>query len=135
MDDVEQKHDVQVKIKSASGSRKQQHQDQAGKMDREVLELRLPRDQLLLRGNEKVSPKIASLQERISQFSGQDRGKELGLSLVKDKFGYPLPSPDREPAPSSVLRGGVQAKKELFMRPVSSPDQVMTAVTARMTAS
>merc|ERR1712038_42851 len=29
LDDVEQKHDVQVKIKSASGSRKQQHQDQA----------------------------------------------------------------------------------------------------------
>merc|ERR1711923_280068 len=30
LDDVDQKHDVQVKIKSASGSRKQQqHQDQA----------------------------------------------------------------------------------------------------------
>ena len=101
----------------------QQHHDQAGKMDREVLELRLPKDQLMMRGNEKVSPKIASLQERISQFNVQEaqgRGKELGLSLVKDKFGYP--SPDREPEPSSVLRGGVQTKKELFMRGVSSPE-------------
>ena len=108
----------------------QQHQDQAGKMDREVLELRLPKDQLFIRGNEKISPKIASLQERISQFNVQEaqgRGKELGLSLVKDKYGYPLQppsvSPDREPDPSTVLRGGVQSKKELFMRGVSSPDQ------------
>ena len=107
----------------------QQQQDQAGKMDREVLELRLPKDQLFIRGNEKISPKIASLQERISQFNVQEaqaRGKELGLSLVKDKFGYPLQppgvSPDREPEPSSVIRGGVQSKKELFMRGVSSPD-------------
>ena len=74
-------------------------------------------------GVETAVTAVSLLQERISQFSGQERGKELGLSLVKDKFGYPLPSPDREPAPSSVLRGGVQAKKELFMRPVSSPDQ------------
>ena len=108
----------------------QQHQDQAGKMDREVLELRLPKDQLFIRGNEKISPKIASLQERISQFNVQEaqgRGKELGLSLVKDKYGYPLQppgvSPEREPEPSTVLRGGVQSKKELFMRGVSSPDQ------------
>ena len=108
----------------------QQHQDQAGKMVREVLELRLPKDQLFIRGNEKISPKIASLQERISQFNVQEaqgRGKELGLSLVKDKYGYPLQppgvSPDREPEPSSVLRGGVQSKMELFMRGVSSPDQ------------
>ena len=105
----------------------QQQPDQAGKMDREVLELRLPKDQLFIRGNEKISPKIASLQERISQFNVHEgRGKELGLSLVKDKFGYPLQppgvSPDREPEPSSVLRGGVQSKKELFMRGVTSPD-------------
>ena len=84
------------------------------KIDRELLELKLPKDQFLKSSNDKISPKIASLQERISQFQeGQIKGKELGLSLHKDKFGYPL---QKESEPSNVLRGGVQSKKEMFLK-------------------
>ena len=93
------------------------------KIDRELLELKLPKDQFLKTNNEKISPKIASLQERISQFQdGQNKSKDLALSLHKDKFGYPLQNSKqeqtgpRESEPSIVLRGGVtvQSKKEIF---------------------
>ena len=101
------------------------------KIDRELLELKLPKDQFLKTNNEKISPKIASLQERISQFQdGQGKGKDLALSLHKDKFGYPVKTPVKPPAqnskkdptgpaatePSNVLRGGVQSKKEIFLK-------------------
>ena len=106
-----------------------------------MLELRLPRDQIVLRGNEKISPKIASLQERISQFSLQQDGgnngglKNMELTLTKDRFGYPVngasPVTDAQakpnqtnPEPSNVLKGQVQSKKELFMKQLSSPDHV-----------
>ena len=101
------------------------------KIDRELLELKLPKDQFLKTNNEKISPKIASLQERISQFQDvQGKGKDLALSLHKDKFGYPVKTPVKTPAqnsrkdqagppetePSNVLRGGVQSKKEMFLK-------------------
>ena len=90
------------------------------KIDRELLELKLPKDQFLKSSNDKISPKIASLQERISQFQdGQTKGKELGLSLHKDKFGYPL---QKESEPSNVLRGGVQSKKEMFLKQQGSSE-------------
>ena len=101
------------------------------KIDRELLELKLPKDQFLKTNNEKISPKIASLQERISQFQDvQGKGKDLALSLHKDKFGYPVKTPLKTPVqnsrkdqpappetePSNVLRGGVQSKKEIFLK-------------------
>ena len=99
------------------------------KIDRELLELKLPKDQFLKTNNEKISPKIASLQERISQFQDvQGKGKDLALSLHKDKFGYPVKTPVKPPVqnskkdptgprePSNVLRGGVQSKKEMFLK-------------------
>ena len=121
----------------------QQQMLEAGKIDREVLELRLPKDQMLLRGNDKISPKIASLQERISQFNipdSQSKNKELGLMLHKDKFGYPVQnssvSPSKDavaqsqqssqppPEPSNMLKGQVQSKKEMFMKQLSSPSNI-----------
>ena len=100
----------------------QQHHQDTG--NREVLELKLPRDQVMVRGSEKISPKIASLQERISQFGGDKSNTGLALSLHKDKFGYPL-SPEQESqleTSNNVLRGGVQSKKEMFLKQLSSPD-------------
>ena len=95
------------------------HHDTGG--NRELLELRLTHDQVTSRVSDKISPKIASLQERISQFSVGDKSKDLGLSLHKDKFGYPVHSPDQDtPEPSNVLKGQVQSKKEIFMKQLSS---------------
>ena len=98
-----------------------QHPDSG---NREVLELRLPKDQVMVRANDKISPKIASLQERISQF-GDKIPNGLALSLHKDKFGYPL-SPEQEAAKAqesgNALKGGVQSKKEMFLQQISSPD-------------
>ena len=98
-----------------------QHPDSG---NREVLELRLPKDQVMVRANDKISPKIASLQERISQF-GDKIPNGLALSLHKDKFGYPL-SPEQEAAKAqesgNALKGGVQSKKEMFLQQISSSD-------------
>ena len=101
--------------------------------DREVLELRVAAHQKAAPAtsdNNALSPKIASLQERLAQLSsidGQARpGKEMSLTLTKDRYGYPVhgkregpSSPQQQQAPtqaptrqetadrSNVLRGQV----------------------------
>ena len=98
--------------------------------DREVLELRVAAHQKVAppaSDSNALSPKIASLQERLAQLSsidGQARpGKEMSLTLTKDRYGYPVQgkregsSPQQAPtqAPtrqetadrSNVLRGQV----------------------------
>ena len=98
--------------------------------DREVLELRVAAHQKPAppaSDSSALSPKIASLQERLAQLSsidGQARpGKEMSLTLTKDRYGYPVhgkregTSPQQGPnqAPtrqetadrSNVLRGQV----------------------------
>ena len=116
-----------------------------GNPDREVQEVKVDREVVeMARGSrDKVSPKIASLQERIQLLKGEEgqgkgnfaparspegvmKGKELGLNLTKDKFGYPLPegkvrSPPDAPD-SNIVKGGVQNKREIFMRHLGSPD-------------
>merc|ERR1711952_301672 len=84
------------------------------------LELRPGREQA--RPGDKISPKIASLQERIGQLGEAKAGpKELGLALTKDRYGYPS-SPAPCPAPASPLKGGVASKLELFSS--SSPQDL-----------
>ena len=84
------------------------------------LELRPGREQP--RPGDKISPKIASLQERIGQLGEAKAGpKELGLALAKDRYGYPS-SPAPCPAPASPLKGGVASKLELFSS--SSPQDL-----------
>lgn len=112
--------------------------------DREVLELRVPKDQRFMAENDKISPKIASLQERISQFNipdFQNKGKDLVLTLQKDKYGYPLQSASgkspgqehktlpkvhetmtKESDKNNFLKGQVQNKRDMFMRQMSSPE-------------
>ena len=111
--------------------------------DREVLELRVPKDQRFMAENDKISPKIASLQERISQFNIPDfhnKGKDLVLTLPKDKHGYPLqsaggksPGQEQKTLPkvhetmtkesdNNFLKGQVQNKRDMFMRQMSSPE-------------
>ena len=98
--------------------------------DREVLELRVAAHQKSVPAasdNNALSPKIASLQERLAQLSsidGQARpGKEMSLTLTKDRYGYPVQgkregtSPQQAPTQpptrqetadrSNVLRGQV----------------------------
>lgn len=100
--------------------------------DREVLELRVAAHQKSVPAasdNNALSPKIASLQERLAQLSsidGQARpGKEMSLTLTKDRYGYPVQgkregnSPQQQQGPtqaptrqetadrSNVLRGQV----------------------------
>ena len=65
--------------------------------DREVLELRVAAHQKVAppaSDSNALSPKIASLQERLAQLSsidGQARpGKEMSLTLTKDRYGYPV---------------------------------------------
>merc|ERR1719228_2237884 len=94
--------------------------------------------------NDKISPKIASLQERISQFNipeFQNKGKDLVLTLQKDKYGYPLQSAGgkspgqehktlpkvhetmtKESDKNNFLKGGVQNKRDMLMRQMSSPE-------------
>ena len=100
--------------------------------DREVLELRVAAHQKAVPAasdNNALSPKIASLQERLAQLSsidGQARpGKDMSLTLTKDRYGYPVQgkregnSPQQQQGPtqaptrqetadrSNVLRGQV----------------------------
>merc|ERR1719295_958180 len=113
--------------------------------DREVLELRVAAHQKVAppaSDSNALSPKIASLQERLAQLSsidGQARpGKEMSLTLTKDRYGYPVqgkregssPQQAATQAPtrqetadrSNVLRGQVQTKRDIFMRQGSSPE-------------
>ena len=109
--------------------------------EREVQEMKVSREVKDLRNLKPTrdSPKVATLQERISLLKGQEvsGGKDMALSLHKDKFGYPMiekKSPhqdqsqgrkeklDEKPSSSNIPKGGVQSKREIFMRHISSPD-------------
>ena len=111
------------------------------RVDREMLELRVSPNQKVS-PDSALSPKIASLQERLAQLSNSGEpqvrpGKEMSLSLAKDRYGYPLqgrtkeqgsPQQGREPSRletaerGNVLRGQVESKRDLFMRQTSSPE-------------
>ena len=95
--------------------------------EREVLEVRVAkefREVQAARPSALKDNKIPSLKERISLLKG-DEG--MTLNLVKDRFGYPLPappgkSPRQDDKTSPIVKGGVQNKREIFMRQISSPD-------------
>merc|ERR1719422_654730 len=164
---VQQKHSPVVELTSeelsafiippppatAAGGR-QGGVQRGGGGDREVLELRVAAQQKQAPDNA-LSPKIASLQERLAQLSSSTEaqgrpGKEMSLTLTKDRYGYPVQgkgkgevqstregpsSPKTSQAPpsrqetadrSNVLRGQVQTKRDIFLRQGSSPEIVKT---------
>ena len=111
---------------------------------REIQELRVSQEVVeVSRGSRDTTPKMVSVKERINLLKGQEgkinfarspegdlKGKELGLNLTKDKYGYPLqggqmksPRKDAMDVPNSnIAKGGVQNKREIFMRQLGSPD-------------